>query len=64
MCSAVQAQKTFVQLHCFEFPLQAYSINMADKPEFLNEVPGEHHLRHVDSNDKSKPVIDPGGHLA
>jgi hypothetical protein len=25
----------------------------------LEEIPGEHHLRHVDSNDKSKPVIDP-----
>lgn len=29
----------------------------------LEEIPGEHHLRHVDnSNDKSQPVIDPGGH--
>jgi hypothetical protein len=33
---------------------------MADKPAFLNEVEAEHHLRHVNSDDKSKPVIDPG----
>jgi hypothetical protein len=34
----------------------------ANMEKVLEEIPGEHHLRHVDSNDKSKPVIDPGGH--
>jgi len=29
-------------------------------PAFLEEVPKEHHLRHVDTDDKSKPVVDPG----